>query len=241
MGLNSTRGLAALIIAALPLAGLTATFSVAGADAVYAGNGNGNGGGNDNGGNRGGRSSDRGNGGRSADNPGQDNGQGRSAEEHGNGRGAVASELKGLNACHASDQARASADPESQVGRIAAYASAAEQTETARADWSTAKDEYDALLADYEAGRTSAEIQLDIDGLDPASESYQADLAALEVDLAQAQADEAELQDRATALNDTLEIYEAAAEQERTALSGASGGRELSDEAKAALRSCLDS
>ena len=58
MGLNYTRGLAALVIAALPLASLTATFSVLGADAVHAGNGNG--GGNDHGGNRGGRSSDRG-------------------------------------------------------------------------------------------------------------------------------------------------------------------------------------
>ena len=44
MGLNDARGLAALVITALPLASLTGTFSVAGADAVYAGNGNGNGG-----------------------------------------------------------------------------------------------------------------------------------------------------------------------------------------------------
>ena len=165
----------------------------------------------------------------------------RSAEEHGNGRGAVASELKGLNACHASDQARTSADPESQVGRIAAYALAAEQTETALGDWSTAEGEYDALLAGYEAGRTSAEIQLGIDGLDPASESYQADLAALDEDLAQAQAEETELHDRATALNDTLEVYEAAADQEQAALSAASSGHEPSNEAAAALRNCFDS
>ncbi|CAA9423549.1 MAG: hypothetical protein AVDCRST_MAG15-2348 [uncultured Rubellimicrobium sp.] len=42
-------------------------------------------------------------------------------------------------------------------------------------------------------------------------------------------------------LNDTLEVYEAAADQEQAALSAASSGHEPSNEAAAALRNCFDS
>ena len=66
MALGITRSLTVLALAAMPLAGLTAAFTVLGAEAVQAGNGNGGGNGNGNGGgNHGGNrssSEERGNG-----------------------------------------------------------------------------------------------------------------------------------------------------------------------------------
>lgn len=59
---------------------------------------------------------------------GNGNGNGRgnsanaqSAEKGNNGRGAIASELKGLNAAHANINGLMNANPDSQVGRIYAY------------------------------------------------------------------------------------------------------------------------
>lgn len=57
---------------------------------------------------------------------GNGNGRGNSAnaqntEKGNNGRGAIASELKGLNAAHANINAMMNADPNSQVGQIYAY------------------------------------------------------------------------------------------------------------------------
>lgn len=78
-----------------------------GADAAFAqgkSNGNGNSSGNGNGG-------DHGNGGNN----------GNSNRSNGNSKGAVASELKGLNAAHANEQALLNAAANSQVGVIATY------------------------------------------------------------------------------------------------------------------------
>ncbi len=49
------------------------------------------------------------------------NAQSQNAEKGNNGRGAIASELKGLNAAHANISGMMNADPDSQVGQIYAY------------------------------------------------------------------------------------------------------------------------
>lgn len=235
MILRMKHGLTALAVATLPLAGLAATFTIVGADAVYAERGNGNGGGNG-----GGRSSERG----SQASEDRGNGRGGQASDargngQGNGRGAIASELKGLNACHASDQARENASADSQVGRIATYATAVQQTETAESEWQTAFGEYKAFEGSY-TGPTSGEIQTQIDALNRASPTYAANLTALEAQRTTALTYESKLADLGTVANDKLAVHAAADEQEQTALSNASGGRELSTEAVAALQSCLE-
>lgn len=49
------------------------------------------------------------------------NAQSQSADKGNNGRGAIASELKGLNAAHANINGMMNANPDSQVGQIYAY------------------------------------------------------------------------------------------------------------------------
>lgn len=82
------------------------------------GGGGGKGGGGDKGGNgKGGGASDRGAGSASA----TERAAGKPAKPEARGNGSAASQLKGLNAAHASAQALANASPNSRVGRIATY------------------------------------------------------------------------------------------------------------------------
>jgi hypothetical protein len=232
MGLNITRNLTALAVAMLPLVGATATFSVMGAEAAHAerGNGNGNGGGNGHG-----RSSDRG-GNRSDD---RGNGHGRGSDHsqgrgNGNGRGAVASELKGLNACHASDQARASASSESQVGRIAAYANAVEAAAGAKEQLEAANT----AVTEFKATHlTSDELDAEIAALDPYSETYEADVAALQ---AEAEDNNLILVELEADVTEAETAVEESGELQAAALNTATGGRELSEEAMAAFEDCLN-
>ena len=108
--------------------------------------------------------------------------------------GKFASELKGLNAYHASAQAWQNASPNSRVGRIAAYREAALATtengrlaEEAAAAVSEKEDirdgiqqEISDLDTDYEA--KNAALDAEIDALDPEAEDYDAQVAALEAE-----------------------------------------------------------
>ncbi len=203
--------LTALTLAMMAIGPLsTSIIPAAGLDAAFAergGNGNGGGGGNGNsGGNGGGGGNGNGNGG---------NGDG------GNGRGAVASELKGLNAAHASPNALLHANPNSQVGRIATYKTAALATVEAQS----------ALEDLTPPARTIAEIEADMLLLDPTLDAEA--LAVLQLELNDANAYE-------EALAEVEGIIAGAEQAEADALLAASGGRELSDAAIAELRAMLD-
>ncbi|MDP2062264.1 MAG: hypothetical protein Q8Q63_10345 [Phaeovulum sp.] len=179
---------------------------------------------------------------------------------------APASELKGLNAYHASAQAAANAAPNSQVGRIETYRTSAgavlasaetAATATAAADAAAEalallEAELAALNAGY-SGRTSDEIDADIAALDPASPTYAADLAALSGELAEAATQEATVAALAAevlaAEAEAIALAEAAAAAaaakaaaeaaEAEALIAAANGRTLSPEALAFLRAQL--
>lgn len=226
-------GLSALALSLLPLAAGTATLTLAGPDAAYAGGGNGGGNGNGRGngrGNGGGeRSSERGN--------GHGNGQGADDDEEdearGNGRGAIASELKGLNACHASDRAFENASEGSQVGRVAAYQAAVGAAEAI----GQAEEDRDAFADNY-PGRTSVAIQADIDAAllaDPA-----ADVSALTNELGAATAFENELAEYEQKVTEAKAAAEGLEEDAEEALLAASNGRPLSDDAREALAACLE-
>lgn len=180
--------------------------------------------------------------------------------------GALASELKGLNAYHASEQAFLNASADSQVGRIAAYRDAALELaaldgliETRTQELTDAREAEAAARALQEAydpayaGPTTAEIDASIAALDPASETYEADLAALEEqrlaaeafetgDVALAAAVAAAEEERIAAegaLTQANTDVEDATKAEQDALMSASNGRELSPEALSYLREQL--
>ena len=150
----------ALHVGAMALV-LTTTASVSifvSADAAYAergGNGNGNSNGNGN---------------------GESNGRDRSssdkndrAQNGNNSRGALASELRGLNAAHANQRALENASPNSMPGKLFVYQSEQRAVADALSTEATAKSEVDRLVAlnegeiaaefpngDYEAALTAA-------------------------------------------------------------------------------------
>lgn len=113
MKLTSFAHLAKSVTAVALVIGTASVFVGASTEPAFANNGNGNGNGN-NKANRGdhGRNAERGNGrtNRSAD-----------VRGNGNGRGAIASELKGLNAAHANPTAMANAAPNSMPGKLNTY------------------------------------------------------------------------------------------------------------------------
>ncbi|MBW6505343.1 MAG: hypothetical protein K0B00_01185 [Rhodobacteraceae bacterium] len=180
--------------------------------------------------------------------------------------GAMASELKGLNAYHASAQAFANAAPNSQVGRIESYRVAVGEAQAIAALASNAAaDAADAdaalllLLAERQAlldgysGRTPEEIEAAIGELVAGSPTYDVDLAALNAELLEATGHE----DALTGLADQILAAEAAAlaaadaaaqaaaaqaaaeAAEAEALLAAAKGRTLSPEALAFLRAQL--
>ena len=153
-------------------------------------------------------------------------------------RGALASELKGLNAAHANPTALDNADPDSQVGRIATYRDAAQDTQDAQATVDGTQQAIDDLVAAYD-GRSTDEILADIDALDPDDDGYDDALAELEAELEQAEAHEAELAELEAELAEALLAYDTALADEEEALLAASDGRVLSDAALAELRSLL--
>ncbi|MCF1708183.1 hypothetical protein L0V05_05040 [Tabrizicola sp. J26] len=176
--------------------------------------------------------------------------------------GKFASELKGLNAYHASAHAWENASPNSRVGRISAYRDAALATtesgrlaEEAAATVAENKDirdgiqqEIDDLSADYAA--KNAEIDEKIAGLDPDADDYADQVAALEAErpsTAEYETQKSELEGNLAAAevnltNSEVELAEAeavkdtAAQTEEEALMAATDGRVLSDEAIAYFR-----
>lgn len=190
-------GLLALALGPVPVV----LGHMTGSDVAYAdssnskGNSGGNGGGNSQGGN------------------GNDNGKAEGKKGADNGKGSLASELKGMNAVHANPKALENADPNSQVGKIAAYRDAALVTQTAEKAVETAE----AALAAAAAALTAAEAM-------PIStpEEIAARDAAIEAASAAVETAKAEL--------------EAAAAAEDAALLLATGGDVLSDEALAYIR-----
>jgi uncharacterized protein YukE len=228
--LLGAAGVAALSLA--PIALSSAGLSLLAAQAVFAG-GKGGGGGHG-GGQGGGQGGERG-GGRGEERSAERGGGGQGASQ---GQGRYASELKGLNAAHASPTALAHAAANSQVGRIATYQEAALFTLEAEQDLADAEKALQDELDSY-TGRTSEEIQSDIGELDPEAEGYEDALSALEDELAAAEAHESrvvELEDAVEAAEDALEGAEDA---EAEAFLAASGGRTLSPEAMAYFRGLL--
>jgi hypothetical protein len=172
-----------------------------------------------------------GNGNSNSNSQGNANGQGKDGN---NGRGAISSELRGLNAAHASDTAFLNASPNSQVGRIAVYRDAAVATETAKGEWASAYDAYLAYQATY-TGPTAADLTALLAATDPTAPEY----ATLTSQLQTAQTYETELARLAGLSNDAAGLYQEAAAIEDGALIEASGGRTLSEGAIAELRALL--
>ncbi|MFN3661967.1 hypothetical protein [Yoonia sp.] len=168
MSLKSRKfAFSAVMAVILAAAGTVAVTPLTSSAAYAQGNSGGNGAGN------------RGNG-RAAEQRGRNNAENRSngrastAGERSN-RGALASELKGLNAAHASAQAFANAAPDSMPGKLAAFKNeyqsvydatvslndatkALEDFPEFSTDFDEGSPEYDAAFAVYEAEREALEI-----------------------------------------------------------------------------------
>lgn len=260
---------AALGLSALILGPLAPVVPDLGATPAFAKNGNGGGNG---GGNKGGQ---KGGNGASAGKSGKSTGAANasaSAKKSDlpdtttpppNAHGKLASELKGLNAVHASATALENASPNSQVGRIATYRDAALETisaadaldaasETlgAATDTLAAKEAELQALDEAYAGRTAAEIDAEIAALDPSAadyqqqvdalteerlgaESYETERAALEAEVADASDAVTEAE---TGLTDAETALTEAETLEEEALMSASNGRVLSEPALDYLR-----
>jgi len=181
--------IATLGVSAMALLPATGGVFLLSADQAFAqGKGNSSNNGN-RGGNRNDRAGERGN---KGDNGNNGNGNGRgngnqpsasqqnvdgdegSEDEGKPGRGAIASELKGLNAAHANINALMNASPNSQVGRIASYYFAVNATDDLLADIAAAEGYFDAETLESIAAYEDA-----IAALDPESPTYDAELEAL--------------------------------------------------------------
>ena len=96
------------------------------------------------------------------------------AEARDRGRGALASELKGLNAANASPQALANASPDSMPGRLAAFKSeyqAVYDATVARNDATEALEDYPEFSSDFDVGSEEYNAALT---------QYEAELTALQ-------------------------------------------------------------
>jgi hypothetical protein len=203
--LTKAFGLLALALGPVPALLVHAT----GLDAAYAdsSNGKGNGGNSENAGNNG--------------NGGTNNAAKTTGSNNGNG--ALASELKGMNAVHANPNALKNADPNSQVGKIAAYQNAALATQAAELAVETAASN----LAAAQNGLAVAEAL-------PAStpeEITARDAAIAAANLA--------IADATTAVGTANTELELAVAAEDAALLTATGSEPLSDEALAYIRTEL--
>lgn len=182
--------IATLGVSAMALLPATGGVFLLSADQAFAqGKGNSGNNGNRGGGNRSDRAGERGNKGNNGNN-GNGNGRGNgnqpsasqqsvdgdegSKDEGKPGRGAIASELKGLNAAHANINALMNASPNSQVGRIASYYFAVNATDDLLADIAAAEGYFDAETLESIAAYEDA-----IAALDPESPTYDAELEAL--------------------------------------------------------------
>lgn len=149
--------------------------------------------------------------------------------------GALASELKGLNAAHANPTALANAAPNSQVGRIASYRDAVLAVDQAPEKLAAKEDELAALAeSDAYSDRTTDEIEAEIAALD--ADATTEERQALEDELQAAEQRDALEEDIAN-LQHTIDNADTITSE---ALLAASNGRELSDAALAELHRLLD-
>lgn len=137
-----------------------------------------------------------------------------------NGNGDLASELKGMNAVHANPNALKNADPNSQVGKIAAYRDAALVTQAAEDAVKTAEAD---LAAANEALVAAEALPATTDEETAAKEAA---ITAANTAIADATA----------AVESAAAALTTAAADEEAALLVASDGRVLSDEAIAYVR-----
>lgn len=169
-------------------------------------------------------------------------------------RGALASELKGLNAAHANPNALKNASPNSMVGKVAAYQTAVNNEplrELLEGDLLIKESDLAALISAYGDGRTSGEIITEIQTkeaaqalLDPELDKVEYDtltgeIQALNTELAAAQTfegDSATLSGEIAALETQIEALGPTPDE---ALDTATGGRILSPEALAELHRLL--
>ena len=155
-----------------------------------------------------------------------------------NNHGALASELKGLNAAHASEQAFANASPNSRVGRIAAYRNAVLGAAGAGAALTEAEAALLAFDAETPEGPTSAEIDeqiaaySELDELTPEQEEELALLREAYDAALQAEADrEAERETLVAAVDAARTEADTAGSSIEDLFLAASDGRMLSPEA----------
>jgi len=158
--------IATLGVSAMALLPATGGVFLLSADQAFA-QGKGNSGNNGNG-------NGRGNGNQPSASQQNVDGDEGSKDEGKPGRGAIASELKGLNAAHANINALMNASPNSQVGRIASYYFAVNATDDLLADIAAAEGYFDAETLESIAAYEDA-----IAALDPESPTYEAELEAL--------------------------------------------------------------
>lgn len=170
-------------------------------------------------------------------------------------RGALASELKGLNAAHANPNALANASPDSMVGKVAAYQTAVnnEGERDLLEDSLVALEEELATLVEGYDGRSAADIQSELDAinasiaeLDPTVEEDAATLSELQASMTalQSELDAANTYDsEVSRLTDEIASVETEIEElgptPEEALAIASDGRDLSPEAMAELHKLL--
>lgn len=163
-------------IALVAAAGTVGTFAFP--EAAHANNGNGKGSGNGGGG----READRGN-------SRADRETGRPAHAGNNGRGALASELRGLNAMNANANALANASPDSMPGKLRIYQTETLEARSAVAVQNDAALAYQALL-DMTAGEIA--VAYPNGGYDAALADaqavYDSTTAAAETEVAEADA-----------------------------------------------------
>ncbi len=228
-----TTALAAFLTSTAMLGTVATVGLVLDPAVAEANNGNGNGGGNGNGN---GRSEERGNNGNNG-NRGERGNSAQARAGNGNGRGAIASELKNLNAFCANENAFANASDDSNIGQIRAYQTASAnvaQYEGAISGALGGRDVTDenvaALAASYDQAITTLQEQIAnaeptvVENADGTQTVIPADTTELEAQLA------AYISSR-----DTVTRYQEADSQRDTALSVATRGRTLSPEAQAYL------
>lgn len=166
-------------------------------------------------------------------------------------RGALASELKGLNAAHANPNALKNASPDSMVGKVAAYKLAVEN-EALRGpleDSLAALNQQLTELTEGYEGRDSETIQGEIDELnrlinDPETDpeliaGYQETLSERQTELAAAQEYESAVSGLTTEIASVETQIEELGPTPEEALDTATRGQDLSPEALAELHNLL--
>lgn len=178
----------------------------------------------------------------------------------------TASELKNLNAAKANISALLNSNSSSNIGKIQSYKiastatlEASKEQETAQAEledvtatWVEQKSQLDTFRSTY-TGRPPEEIKVDLESLDPNSDTYQADLQKLEAEKIEYNAFVIEENKLVEILNNTVSIFKSTEdelaqaeanyslklEQEKQILSESLEAESLSDQALFDLRKML--